>query len=173
MTYANHSLRVTTRATFQFHGVIKSNLKRTMQSINAACLDTIAACGDVTRGVMSVANPYLSKIHREAYELAQRTSAHMLPKTGAYHEIWLDGEQIIGKETATPESEPIYGPRYLPRKFKFVFAVPPDNDVDVFAHDCGFIAIVENGKLVGWNVTVGGGMGMTHGVRKHFRASAT
>ena len=95
-------------------------------------------------------------------------SDHMLPKTGAYHEIWLDGEQIIGKETATPESEPIYGPRYLPRKFKFVFAVPPDNDVDVFAHDCGFIAIVENGKLVGWNVTVGGGMGMTHGVQETF-----
>jgi sulfite reductase (NADPH) hemoprotein beta-component len=168
MTYANHSLRVTTRATFQFHGVIKSNLKRTMQAINAACLDTIAACGDVTRGVVSVANPYLSKIHQEAYELAQRTSAHMLPKTGAYHEIWLDGEQIIGKETATAESEPIYGPRYLPRKFKFVFAVPPDNDVDVFAHDCGFIAVVEKGKLAGWNVTVGGGMGMTHGVAETF-----
>jgi sulfite reductase (NADPH) hemoprotein beta-component len=168
MNYANHSLRMTTRATFQFHGVIKSNLQRTMRAINGACLDTIAACGDVTRGVMSVANPYLSSIHKVAYDLAKETSEHMLPKTGAYHEIWLDGEQIIGKETTTAESEPIYGPTYLPRKFKFVFAVPPDNDVDVFAHDCGFIAIVENGKLAGWNVTVGGGMGMTHGAPETF-----
>ncbi|MBA2127731.1 sulfite reductase [Hyphomicrobium methylovorum] len=167
-TYANHTLRITTRATFQFHGVIKSNLKRTMQAIYDCEFDTIAACGDVTRGVMSVANPYLSKIHREAYEIAKRTSLHMLPKTSAYTEIWLNGKPIPGKEVTSPEKETIYGSTYLPRKFKFVFAVPPDNDVDVFAHDCGFIAIVENGELVGWNVTIGGGMGMTHGELETF-----
>jgi sulfite reductase (NADPH) hemoprotein beta-component len=166
--YANKTLRITTRATFQFHGVIKSNLKRTMQAIHASGLDTIAACGDVTRGVMSVANPYLSKAHRDAFELAKRTSLHFLPKTGAYSEIWLNGDPIPGKETTNPERETIYGDTYLPRKFKFVFAVPPDNDVDVFAHDCGFIAIVENGEIVGWNVTAGGGMGMTHGVPETF-----
>ena len=166
--YANHTLRITTRATFQYHGVIKSNLKRTMQAINAACLDTIAACGDVNRGVMSVANPYLGKVHREAYDLAVRVSDYLLPRTSAYHEIWLDGEQVVGKEKPAGDSEPIYGITYLPRKFKIVFAVPPDNDVDVFAHDLGFIAIVENGKLAGWNVTIGGGMGMTHGAAETF-----
>jgi sulfite reductase (NADPH) hemoprotein beta-component len=168
VNYGNKSLRVTTRATFQFHGIIKSNLKRTMQAIHAAGLDTIAACGDVTRGVMSVANPYLSKAHREAFELAKRTSLYFLPKTGAYSDIWLNGDPIPGKEYTNPEKETIYGQTYLPRKFKFVFAVPPDNDVDVFAHDCGFIAIVENGEIVGWNVTAGGGMGMTHGVPETF-----
>jgi sulfite reductase (NADPH) hemoprotein beta-component len=168
VNYGNKSLRITTRATFQFHGIIKSNLKRTMQAIYASGLDTIAACGDVTRGVMSVANPYLSKAHREAYDLAKRTSLYFLPKTGAYSEIWLNGDPIPGKEYTNPEKETIYGHTYLPRKFKFVFAVPPDNDVDVFAHDCGFIAIVEKGEIVGWNVTAGGGMGMTHGVPETF-----
>jgi sulfite reductase (NADPH) hemoprotein beta-component len=168
VNYGNKSLRVTTRATFQFHGIIKSNLKRTMQAIHAAGLDTIAACGDVTRGVMSVANPHLSRAHREAYELAKRTSLYFLPKTAGYSEIWLNGELIKGKEYTNPEKETIYGATYMPRKFKFVFAVPPDNDVDVFAHDCGFIAIVENGEIVGWNVTVGGGMGMTHGEPETF-----
>jgi sulfite reductase (NADPH) hemoprotein beta-component len=172
-TFANHTLRLTTRATFQYHGVIKSNLKRTMQAINAACLDTIAACGDVNRNVMSAANPFLSKAHKEAYELAVKVSNHLLPKTGAYHEIWLDGEKISeegGK--AAPEAEPIYGPNYLPRKFKTVVAVPPDNDVDIFAHDLGYIAIVEKGEVVGWNVTVGGGMGMTHGELDTFPRTA-
>ena len=163
-TFANGTLRMTTRETFQYHGVIKSNLKRTMQAINAACLDTLAACGDVNRNVMSTANPYLSKAHHDAYDLAKGLSEHLLPKTGAYHEIWLDGEKVVDKSgAAKPESEPIYGPLYLPRKFKIVVAVPPDNDVDIFAHDLGYIAIVEKGAVVGYNVTVGGGMGMTHG----------
>ena len=168
-TYANGSLRVTTRATFQFHEVIKSNLKRTMQAINAAEFDTRAACGDVNRGVMAAANPYLSKVHRTAYELARRASDHLIPRSGAYHEIWLAGEQV--KDASRPaeeDQEPIYGRHYLPRKFKIVFAVPPVNDVDVLAHDLGFIAIVEKGELLGWNVTVGGGMGMTHGETRTF-----
>lgn len=160
--YANGTLRLTTRQTWQFHGVIKQNLRRTMQGINQVCLDTIAACGDVNRNVMSAANPHVSRAHGEALELARAISEHLLPKTRAYHEIWLEGEQIVGGDEA--EDEPIYGKTYLPRKFKTVIAVPPDNDVDVFAHDLGFIAVVdENGHVQGWNVTVGGGMGMTHG----------
>ncbi|MGE5266044.1 MAG: NADPH-dependent assimilatory sulfite reductase hemoprotein subunit [Deltaproteobacteria bacterium] len=172
-TYANGTLRLTTRATFQYHGVIKSNLKRTMQAINAACIDTIAACGDVNRNVMSASHPFLSKAHKEAETLAKAVSAHLLPRTGAYHEIWLDDEKVVESGgTATPESEPIYGTHYLPRKFKTVVAVPPNNDVDVYAHDLGFIAIVEKGEVAGWNVTVGGGMGMTHGETDTFPRTA-
>jgi sulfite reductase (NADPH) hemoprotein beta-component len=172
-TFANGTLRLTTRATFQFHGIIKSNLRRTMQAINQACLDTIAACGDVNRNVICAANPFLSKAHRQAADLARRISDHLLPKTGAYHEIWLDGEKVDEKSQPAPaDAEPIYGPHYLPRKFKTVVAVPPDNDVDIFAHDLGYIAIVEKGAVVGWNVTVGGGMGMTHGETDTFPRTA-
>lgn len=172
-TYANNTLRLTTRATFQYHGVIKSNLKRTMQAINATCLDTIAACGDVNRNVMSAANPFLSKAHGKAYDLAKGVSDHLLPRTGAYHEIWLDGEKVTDATRKADEGEePIYGVHYLPRKFKIVIAVPPDNDVDIFAHDLGFIAIEEKGEFVGWNVTVGGGMGMTHGELDTFPRTA-
>ena len=163
-TYANGTLRLTTRETFQYHGVIKSNLRRTMQAINAAALDTIAACGDVNRNVMTAANPHLSKAHKAAYDLGKAVSEHLLPKTGAYHEIWLDGEKVEDKTRASKkDEEPLYGVHYLPRKFKTVVAVPPDNDVDIYAHDLGYIAIIEKGEVVGWNVTVGGGMGMTHG----------
>ena len=162
--YANGTLRLTTRQTFQFHGVIKSNMKRTMQAINAALLDTLAACGDVNRNVLSAANPFLSDAHRAAYDLANDFSRHLLPRTGAYHEIWLDGEKVEdASRPAGASEEPIYGVHYLPRKFKTVVAVPPHNDVDVYAQDLAYIAIVENGKITGYNVTVGGGMGMTHG----------
>jgi sulfite reductase (NADPH) hemoprotein beta-component len=159
--YANGTLRLTTRQTFQFHGVIKSNLKRSMQAINAALLDTVAACGDVNRNVMCNPNPYQSKAHAAALELARAISDRLLPRTGAYHEIWLDGDKVIDTQA---DEEPIYGRHYLPRKFKTVVAVPPSNDVDVFAQDLGFIAIVgDDGEVAGYNVTVGGGMGMTHG----------
>ena len=162
--YANGTLRLTTRETVQYHGVIKSNLKSTMQAINAAALDTLAACGDVNRNVMTAANPYLSKAHRQAYDLGKAISIHLLPKTGAYHEIWLDGEKVEDKSRdAIANEEPIYGVQYLPRKFKTAIAVPPDNDVDIFTHCLGYIAVLEKGELTGWNVTVGGGMGMTHG----------
>jgi sulfite reductase (NADPH) hemoprotein beta-component len=158
--YANGTLRLTTRQAFQFHGVIKSNLKRTMQAINENLLDTIAACGDVNRNVMCNPNPHQSQAHAAALDLARAISDHLTPRTGAYHEIWLDGEKVVSSEV----EEPIYGPHYLPRKFKTVVAVPPSNDVDVFAQDLGFIAITDaKGQVVGWNVTVGGGMGMTHG----------
>jgi sulfite reductase (NADPH) hemoprotein beta-component len=160
--YANGTLRLTTRQTFQYHGVIKSNLKTTMQAIDAALLDTLAACGDVNRNVLAASNPHRSRAHAAAYDLARRISDHLLPRTPAYREIWLDGEKIAGGEEEVVE--PIYGKAYLPRKFKTVVAVPPDNDVDVFAQDLGFIAVLDDtGEVQGWNVTVGGGMGMTHG----------
>jgi sulfite reductase (NADPH) hemoprotein beta-component len=171
--YANGTLRATTRQTFQLHGVIKSNMRRTMQAIEAAMLDTLAACGDVNRNVLSTSNPFLSKAHQQAYDLARAISEHLLPQTGAYHEIWLDGEKVEDKSRpARVSEEPVYGTHYLPRKFKTVVAVPPSNDVDVFAQDMGFIAVLENGEIAGWNVTVGGGMGMTHGEPETFPRTA-
>jgi len=157
--YGNGTLRLTTRQAFQFHGVIKTELKTTLQAINAALIDTIAACGDVNRNVLASANPVESRAHATAYGWARKLSEHLLPRTRAYHEIWLDGEKVEG----TAESEPIYGSTYLPRKFKAAFAVPPINDVDIFANDLGFIAILEKGELQGFNLTVGGGLGTTHG----------
>lgn len=159
--YANGTLRLTTRQTFQFHGILKGDLKPTIQGLNEALLDAIAACGDVNRNVMCHPNPYHSEIHRQTYQWASRISEHLLPRTRAYHEIWLDEERVAASPGADPE--PLYGATYLPRKFKVALAVPPSNDVDVFAHDLGFIAIVEDGVLQGFNVTAGGGMGMTHG----------
>ena len=158
-THANGSLRLTTRQSFQFHGILKPRLKETIAAVNRALLTTIAACGDVNRNVMCNPNPYQSPLHSDVYDWACRISERLTPQTRAYHEIWLDGERVAGGE---PEREPLYGRTYLPRKFKIAIAVPPSNDVDVFAHDLGFIAIVENDRLAGFNVTVGGGMGMTH-----------
>jgi sulfite reductase (NADPH) hemoprotein beta-component len=160
--YGNQTLRLTTRQTVQLHGVIKSNLKPTLQEMDSVLLRTIAACGDVNRNVMCNPNPHQSRAHAAAIELARAISNHLTPRTPAYREVWLDGERIIGGEDEV--IEPIYGKTYLPRKFKTVVAVPPSNDVDVFAHDLGFIAILDrDGGVEGWNVTVGGGMGMSHG----------
>lgn len=165
--YANHSLRITTRQAFQLHGVLKWDLKKTIRTINEALMTTLAACGDVSRNVMCNPNPYQSEIHAEVYEWAQHISNHLAPRTPAYHEIWLDGEKVVDSREQE-EVEPIYGPLYLPRKFKIGLAIPPSNDVDVFSQDLGFIAIVEDGKLTGFNVAVGGGMGMTHGDPKTY-----
>jgi sulfite reductase (NADPH) hemoprotein beta-component len=156
---ANGTLRLTTRQTFQFHGVLKHNLRRHVQGIVAAGLDTVAACGDDNRNVICTANPLLSPTHAEATATAQRLGQHLLPRTRAYQEVFLGQSPT---EKSGIDEEPLYGPTYLPRKFKIAIAVPPQNDIDVFAHDLGFIAIVERGKIVGYNVTVGGGMGMTH-----------
>ena len=158
--FANGTIKLTTRQAFQFHGVIKSNLKRTIKEINDAAMDTIAACGDVNRNVMCNPNPYLSDVHAQVLELSRNISDHLTPQTRAYHEIWLDEEKIISSEEVV---EPIYGKTYLPRKFKIAVAVPPSNDVDIYANCLSFIAVVENGELVGYNVAVGGGMGSTHG----------
>ena len=160
-TWANHSLRVTTRQTFQFHGVIKRELKATMQAINAAALDTVSACGDVNRNVLGASNPLQSRLHAQAHDWAQRLSTAFLPRTRAYHEIWLDQEKLAD---SGHEQDPVYGDTYLPRKFKMAVAVPPLNDVDVFANDFGLIAIVdEAGDLAGFNIAIGGGMGASHG----------
>ena len=161
--YAGNTIRLTTRQTTQFHGVIKKDLKKTMQEINDQLLTTIAACGDVNRNVMCHPNPAQSDIHAEVYEWATKLSNHFVPRTNAYHEIWLDKEKVVDSREEEGEVEPIYGPLYLPRKFKIGIAVPPSNDIDVYSQDLGLIAVVENGKLEGFNISVGGGMGMTHG----------
>lgn len=162
---ANGSLRLTTRQTFQFHGILKGNLKPLIKGMDEALMDSIAACGDVNRNIMAAPNPERSPAHAAMYEHAKGLSEHTLPKTRAYHEIWLDGEKVAGGE---PEVEPLYGETYLPRKFKVGFALPPSNDVDVYSQDLGFIGILENGELVGYNVTVGGGLGMSHGNEETF-----
>ncbi|MCT8137636.1 assimilatory sulfite reductase (NADPH) hemoprotein subunit [Anaerobacillus sp. CMMVII] len=165
--YGNQTLKLTTRQTFQMHGILKWNMKQTMQEIHEALLDTIAACGDVNRNVMCNANPYQSDIHAEVYEWSKRLSDDLLPRTRAYHEIWLDEEKVAGSPEVE-EVEPMYGPLYLPRKFKIGIAVPPSNDVDVFSQDLGFIAIIEDGVLKGFNVAIGGGMGMSHGDKETY-----
>jgi sulfite reductase (NADPH) hemoprotein beta-component len=163
--YAERGLRITTRQAFQFHGVIKRELKATMQAINAALIDTLAACGDVNRNVAVAANPHESSAHAFVHAQAAALSNRLLPNTRAYYEIWLDEERVAG---SGEEEERIYGDAYLPRKFKIGFAIPPYNDVDVFAQDLGFIAIIDTDAsgasvVTGYNVTVGGGMGATHG----------
>jgi sulfite reductase (NADPH) hemoprotein beta-component len=157
---ASPSLRITTRQTFQFHGVLKGNVKKLVQGMHTVLLDSIAACGDVNRNVMAPPNPEQDPITQQVYNDAKSWSEYALPKTRAYYEIYLDEELVAGGE---PEQEPMYGDTYLPRKFKTGFALPPSNDVDVFSQDLGFIAIVEDGQLAGYNVTAGGGLGMNHG----------
>jgi sulfite reductase (NADPH) hemoprotein beta-component len=154
-SHGNGTLRITDRQTFQYHGVVKPKLKSLIQAFREAGIDTIAACGDDTRGIMAAPAAHRSRIHAEVYELAQRMSDHLRPRTSAYAEIW------YGEKPTAPDHEPLYGPTYLPRKFKIGFAVPPANDIDVYAQDLGFIAIVEQDRLIGFNVTVGGGMGRT------------
>jgi sulfite reductase (NADPH) hemoprotein beta-component len=160
--YGNGTLKLTTRMTFQLHGILKWNMKKTIQGIHASLMDTIAACGDVNRNVMCNPNPYQSDIHLEVYEWAKKLSNDLLPRTRAYHEIWLD-EEKVASTPEVEEVEPMYGPLYLPRKFKIGIAVPPSNDIDVYSQDLGLIAIVEDNKLIGFNVAIGGGMGMSHG----------
>jgi len=161
--YTTGSIRITTRQAIQFHGILKWNLKKSIRTINDALLTTLAACGDVNRNIMCNPNPYQSEVHAEVFEWSTRISDHLSPKTNAYHEIWLDGEKIVDSNVNEAEQEPIYGKVYLPRKFKIGVTVPPTNDVDVFSQDLGLIAIYEDGKLKGFNVAVGGGMGMTYG----------
>ena len=162
------SIRLTTRQTFQFHGVLKRDIKHMHQVLNSTGIDSIATAGDVNRNVLCTSNPVESELHQEAYEWAKKISEHLLPKTRAYTEIWLDGERLD-----TPDEEPILGSTYLPRKFKTTVVIPPQNDVDVHANDLNFIAIADNGKLVGFNVLVGGGLAMTHGDNATYPRKAT
>jgi len=157
--YGNSTLKLTTRQSFQFHGILKRGLKPVIQKVNDVLLSTLATCGDVNRNVMCNPNPYQSHIHNEVYQFAGEISNYFLPKTTAYHEIWLNKEKVAG----TPDFEPLYHHTYLPRKFKIGLAIPPKNDIDVFANDLGLIAIEENNKIKGFNICVGGGLGNTFG----------
>lgn len=193
-TRGNGTFKITTRGTFQLHGVIKENLKPAIRGINYALIDTLAACGDVDRNVVGAASPGNARIHNQVVETAKTISEHLLPETTAYHEIWLEGqdetdkadyEDVIHGRQGGPKKkprssktlvsgstlvdhEPLYGSTYLPRKFKINIAVPPYNDVDVYAHDIGLIAIVEDQDIVGFNVLAGGGMGVTHNNKKTY-----
>lgn len=169
----NETMKLTTRQTFQFHGVVKGKLKPAMQAINRALMTTIAACGDINRNVMCSPLPEQSKFHREVHAVSKKISDHLLPSgaANAYHEIWLkddDGKTQVAGE-ALVDHEPLYGPTYLPRKFKITIAVPPYNDTDVYAHDVGLIAIKRSdGTLEGFNILAGGGMGVTHNNKKTY-----
>lgn len=156
-TYGGETLRLTTRQTFQFHWILKHDLKATIRGLHEALLDTIAACGDDTRGVMCAVNPTLSGLHAEIYNLARDASNHATWKSGAYHEIWYGEQKVASSEI----EEPFYGKTYMPRKFKIGFVIPPSNDIDVYAQDLGFIAIAKGHQLDGFNVAIGGGMGRT------------
>lgn len=167
--YGNQTLRITSRQSFQFHGIAKSGLGKLMKGINDALMDTLAACGDVNRNVMAPTAPATDALSLQVREDARRVSTALLPKTKAYHSIWVEGVQLNLDDPANKEFvDPLYGKTYLPRKFKVAFAIPPSNDVDLFTNDLGFIAVVENGKLAGYNLTVGGGLGRSHGNEETF-----
>src|SRR5882672_3741308 len=162
--YGNNTLRITTRQDFQFHGIVKSNLRQTMRGLNEALMSTVAACGDVERNVMAPPTPATSPLVDQVLEEARKLSDALAPRTPAYHGIWLDGQELdLSPEANASFVDPLYGRNYLPRKFKTAFAFPPLNDIDIFTNDLGFVVISENGKLVGYNLLAGGGMGMSHG----------
>lgn len=168
--YGTGTIKITTRQTIQLHGILKHQLRPTLQSFDLAKLDSIAACGDVNRNVICSAHPQLSPIHHEIHAFADKISKHLLPKTNAYYEIWVDEDKIYDRST---ENDPLYEERYLPRKFKIAIAIPPSNDVDAFANDIGLIAIVENDTLIGFNVAIGGGLATTHGNPNTYSRLAT
>jgi sulfite reductase (NADPH) hemoprotein beta-component len=158
--HATGVIKITTRQTIQLHGLYKSHLRPTIQAFNEAKLHSIATCGDINRNVIAAAHPQQSPIHKEIHDLSFKIDQLLLPKTKAYYEIWLEGEKIADKKE---EEDPLYQDRYLPRKFKIAIAIPPNNDVDVFGNDLGLIAIIENNKLTGYNIAIGGGLSSTHG----------
>jgi sulfite reductase (ferredoxin) len=167
--HANGSLRITTRQSIQFHGVVKSGLKAAIGEINRVLLTTLAACGDVVRTVTTVPAPLRDAVHRRLKDDARRLSTHLLPKTGAYHEIWVDGEKVTTEE----EPDPLYGERYLPRKFKIGLAIPEDNTIDVLTNDLAIVALFEGDTLLGYNFLLGGGHGMTHNKPETYPRLAT
>ncbi len=169
----NGTLRFTSRQGIQFHGVLKSHLKDTIAGINACLLSTLGACGDVERNVMACPAPHRhDAAHDQLQETATVLAAHLAPRTRAYHEIWLNGRPISETDTTPHDIEPMYGKVYLPRKFKTGLALPEDNCIDVYGQDLGLLGIVEDGRIVGYNVLVGGSMGMTHGNPNTFPALA-
>jgi sulfite reductase (NADPH) hemoprotein beta-component len=167
--YGNNTMRVTTRQTIQFHGIVKDNLRAVIKGINDSLLSTLAACGDVNRNVLAPPTPAYTKAREEVYADAHKIAVALAPKTKAYHAIWIDGQQLdLHADENKNFVDPLYGKTYLPRKFKVAFVIPPVNDLDVFTNDIGFIAIVEHDKLIGYNVCVGGGMGRSHGNEQTF-----
>ncbi|WP_445456878.1 NADPH-dependent assimilatory sulfite reductase hemoprotein subunit [Flavobacterium sp. HNIBRBA15423] len=158
--YGTGTLKITTRQTLQLHGLLKHQLRPTIQSFNVAKLDSIAACGDVNRNVIVSAHPQLSPLHKQIHDYADKISKLLLPKTQSYYEIFIDGEKIYERSA---EADPLYEDCYLPRKFKIAIAIPPSNDVDLFTNDLGLIAIIEDNELKGFNIAIGGGLGTTHG----------
>ncbi len=161
----NKALRITTRQGFQFHGIIKGDLKPTMARINQAMISTLAACGDVERNVMASPAPLADEAHRTVQRFADDIARELAPATRAYYEIWLDGEKVDNwRQAAQPADgeEPFYGEAYLPRKFKTGIALPEDNSIEVYSQDCGLLAVVRDGKVLGVNILVGGGFGLTH-----------
>jgi sulfite reductase (NADPH) hemoprotein beta-component len=162
------SIRITNRQTFQYHGILKSNVKPVHQMLNSIGLDALATANDMNRNVLCTSNPIESELHQQAYEWAKKISEHLLPRTRAYAEIWMDQEKV-----ATTDEEPILGSTYLPRKFKTTVVVPPQNDVDLHANDLNFIAIADNGRLVGFNVLVGGGLSIAHGDKETYPRTAS
>src|SRR5215207_3677438 len=168
--YSTGVIKITTRQTIQLHGILKGDIKPTLKDFDAVSLDSIAACGDVNRNVIASSHPSISPLHKYIHDYASKLSAAHLPKTRAYYEVWLDEEKLIDKKD---EEDPLYQDRYLPRKFKIAVAIPPNNDKDVFANDAGLIAIVENEKLLGFNLAVGGGLSSTHGNPANYPRIAT
>lgn len=160
--YGNGAFRLTTRQSIQLHGVLKGNLRATIRSINEALLSTLAACGDVNRNVMACAASTTNPAHRQVSEFAHRIAMYLAPRTSAYHEIWIDGEKAQTVE-APDDVEPMYGPTYLPRKFKVGITYPGDNCIDVYTQDIGLVAHIDGESLTGFTMLIGGGMGMTHG----------
>lgn len=163
-------IKITTRQTIQLHGILRNHIKPTLKSFSQVHLDSIAACGDVNRNVTCAAHPAESELHAEIHAYAARISALLLPKTRAFYEIWLDEEKLTDKKD---EDDPLYQDRYLPRKFKIGIAIPPNNDIDVLTNDLALIAIIEKGKLAGFNVAIGGGLGTTHGNAETYPRLAT
>jgi sulfite reductase (NADPH) hemoprotein beta-component len=163
-TYGNNTLRITTRQTIQFHGILKSGLRAVIQGINNSLLSTLAACGDVNRNVLAPPTPAYTRAREQVYADCKKVALALAPQTKAYHAIWIDGVQLKLDDAENKNFvDPLYGKTYLPRKFKVAFVIPPVNDLDVFTNDIGLIAIVENDQLVGYNFAVGGGMGRSHG----------
>ncbi|WP_029684466.1 assimilatory sulfite reductase (NADPH) hemoprotein subunit [Tatumella saanichensis] len=162
------SIRLTNRQTFQFHGILKKNVKPVHQMLHEIGLDALATANDVNRNVLCTSNPVESELHQEAYQWAKRISEHLLPQTRAYAEIWWDQEKV-----ATTDVEPILGETYLPRKFKTTVVIPPNNDVDLHANDMNFVAVAENGKLVGFNLLLGGGLSIDHGNKATYARTAS
>ena len=168
--YSTGVIKITTRQTIQLHGILKSHVKPTLKAFNQSGLTTIATCGDINRNVLCTANPAESPLHEEIYGYAKTISDTLLPKTNAYNEIWLDGEKLTNLEE---EEDPLYKEWYMPRKFKIAITIPPNNDVDILTNDIGLIAIVEKGKLKGFNIAIGGGMSTTHGNPAHYARLAS